>query len=77
MSTREIETAISKLNGVELSELSDWFLNYRAERWYDQVAMDYRAESVAADLDESHCIINPEKPLVLRLLGTTRQSLFG
>jgi hypothetical protein len=42
MNVREIEVAIAQLNSSERAELTEWFAEYRASKWDEQIEQDAR-----------------------------------
>ena len=43
MSVEEIEAAISKLSSDELNQLTDWFVQFQAGVWDEQLEADIKA----------------------------------
>lgn len=57
MSVAEIEKAIQELPQPELSELRQWFDEYLADQWDEQIAADARAgklDFLIEQADEAH-----------------------
>lgn len=55
MSVKEIESAIQQLSEKEVSELSVWLADYRANQWDDQIARDLdegRLDEVISQVDK-------------------------
>lgn len=52
MSVQEIETAITQLSTKQLAELSQWFAEYRAQAWDEQIEQDLSAGRLDAVLKE-------------------------
>ena len=62
MDVKEIETAIAQLPPAQLAELADWFDEYRAQLWDQQIELDLRAgrlddllEEVRDDVESGRC----------------------
>jgi hypothetical protein len=52
MSVKEIEEAIAQLSPEDLAELSDWFAEFRARLWDEQIERDLEAGRLDRVLEE-------------------------
>jgi hypothetical protein len=43
MSVKELESVVARLSPAELSAFAEWFEEFRAETWDQQIAADVRA----------------------------------
>lgn len=62
MDVKEIETAISQLPPAQVAELADWFDEFRAHLWDQQIQRDLSSgrlqsvfDEVKDDLDSGRC----------------------
>ena len=53
MDVKEIETAIAQLPSAEVAELANWFDEFRARLWDQQLEQDLNAGSLQTLLDEA------------------------
>jgi hypothetical protein len=53
MDVKEIETAISQLPAAEVAELGNWFDEFRARLWDQQIARDVNSGKLQSLLDEA------------------------
>lgn len=62
MDIKEIETAISQLPPAQVAELADWFEQFHAQLWDQQIEQDLKSgrlknllEEAKQDFDASRC----------------------
>jgi hypothetical protein len=62
MNVKEIETAISQLPPAQVAELADWFDEFRAQFWEQQIGRDLSSgrletllEEAKEDLESGRC----------------------
>ena len=53
MDVKEIETAISQLRPAQVAELGDWFDEFRAQLWDQQIQKDLNSGRLQSLLDEA------------------------
>jgi len=53
MDVKEIETAISQLPPAQVAELADWFDEFRARLWDQQIQRDLSSGRLQTVLDEA------------------------
>ena len=53
MDVKEIETAISQLLPTQVAELANWFDEYRAQLWDQQIQRDLSSGKLDAVLEEA------------------------
>jgi len=53
MDVKEIETAISQLPRAEVAELADWFDEFRARLWDQQIEHDFNSGKLQSLIDET------------------------
>ena len=53
MDVKEIETAISQLPPAQVAELADWFDEFRAQLWDQQIRRDLNSGRLKSVLDEA------------------------
>lgn len=53
MDVKEIETAISQLPRAQVAELADWFDEFRARLWDQQIEHDLNSGKLQSLLDET------------------------
>ncbi|HSD47683.1 MAG TPA: hypothetical protein VLB87_13740 [Pyrinomonadaceae bacterium] len=58
MDVKEIETAISELPPAQVAELADWFDEFRAQLWDNQLEHDSESGRLQSLLDEAKQDLN-------------------
>ena len=53
MDVKEIETAITQLPAAQVAELADWFDEFRAQLWDNQIEHDAKSGRLQRLLDET------------------------
>ena len=53
MDVKEIETAISQLPRAEVAELANWFDEFRARLWDQQIEHDFNSGKLQSLIDET------------------------
>ena len=53
MTVKDIEEAISQLPHAEMVELSEWFEEFEAQQWDDQIEDDAKAGRLKAFIDQA------------------------